>query len=213
MSRFAGALRGISERLSLPQPARARVLLEIAGDLEEIYRILLERGVTEEDAAREALDRIDLSDEALRGLARVHGGWFRRLTDSIAERAGSRWNLALLGLLVLGGIALSGTVLQAVPMSRAAGRWLIPVFCAAVATLGIGAWKFYVVSLRGDHRPGHLRRGMGAILGLSVLQMFLAFVGLWVSALGTLRALGTDPADAGASRTARGCHGSRDQGR
>ena len=196
MSRFAASLREISGRLNLPQPARARVLTEIAGDLDDLYQAFLERGASEEDAERQALGRIDLSDDALRGLARVHGSWFRRLSDSIAERAGSRWELALVGLLVLLAVFLSGAVVQAVPISRAAGPWLIPVACAAVATLGIGAWKAHVLWLRGDHRPKGLRTGLGAMLGLSVLQLFLAFTGVWVTAWSTFRALRLDPTQA-----------------
>ena len=197
MSRFAGTLRDLSERLDLPQPARARVLTEVAGDLEDLYQLYLERGSPEESAEREALGRLDLSDEALRGLARVHGGWFRRLSDSISERAGSRWETGLLGLLVLGTIALSGAILNAVPMSRSAGVWLAPVVGAAVIVIGVGVWKLYTLSLRGDHRPRRLRTGLGAMLGFSVAQFFVAFVGLGSSAIQALRGLGVDPAQAG----------------
>ena len=42
MSRFAASLREISGRLNLPQPARARVLTEIAGDLDDLYQAFLE---------------------------------------------------------------------------------------------------------------------------------------------------------------------------
>jgi hypothetical protein len=188
MSRFAASLREISGRLNLPQPARARVLTEIAGDLDDLYQAFLERGASEEDAERQALGRIDLSDDALRGLARVHGSWFRRLSDSIAERAGSRWELALVGLLVLLAVFLSGAVVQAVPISRAAGPWLIPVACAAVATLGIGAWKAHVLWLRGDHRPKGLRTGLGAMLeptqaAITTMHWLLGVLALLVMSL------------------------------
>jgi hypothetical protein len=197
MSRFETVLREISERVDLPQPVRARILWEIAGDLDDLYQTFRERGASEEDAERQALARIDLSDQALRDLARVHGSRFRRLSDSIAERAGSRWESALVGLLVFSAVILGGAVVQAVPMSRAAGPWLVPVACAAVATLGIGAWKAQVLWLRGDHRPRGLHAGLSAMLGLSVLQLFLAFVGLWITAWKTLGAIGLEPTQAG----------------
>ena len=38
MTDFTAALRRIDSRLHLPQPARSRVILELAGDLEELYR-------------------------------------------------------------------------------------------------------------------------------------------------------------------------------
>ena len=132
MRGFEAALGEISARVDLSQQARARVLTEIAGDLDDLRQAFLERGASEEEAERQALAHIDLSDEALRDLARVHGNWYRRLSDSIAERAGSRWESALVGLLVFSAVILGGAVVQAVPMSRAAGPWLIPVACAAM---------------------------------------------------------------------------------
>lgn len=197
MSRFETVLREISGRVDLPQPARARVLTEIAGDLDDLYHAFLQRGASAEDAERQTLGHIDLSDEALRDLARVHGGWYRRLSDSVAARAGSRWELVLVGLLVLLAVFLSGAVLQAAPIAHAAGPWLVPVACVAVATLGIGAWKAHVLWLRGDHRPKRLHTGLAAMLGLSVLQLFLAFVGVGVTAWAALRAVDLDPAEAG----------------
>jgi hypothetical protein len=194
-----GALNDISARVSLPQRARARVLLEIAGDLDDLYLAFRARGASEEEAERQALERVDLSDEALRALAGVHGGWFRRLSDAVAERAGSRWEAVTLGLLVVAAVFLSGAVLQAAPMARAAGPWLLPVACVAVASLGIGAWKAWVLWLRRDHRPRGLRNGLGTLLALTVLQPFLAFGGLWAGAWRALRAIGLEPALAGAA--------------
>jgi len=199
MSRFREALSDISARISLPQRARARVLLEIAGDLEDLYRAFRARGASEEEAERQALERVDLSDEALRALAWVHGGWFRRLSDAVAERAGSRWEAVTLGVLVVAAVFLSGAVLQAAPMARAAGRWLLPVAGAAAVSLGIGLWKGWVLWLRRDHRPGGLRSGLGALLALTILQLFLAFGGVWVGAWRTLRAIRLEPALAGAA--------------
>ncbi len=69
----------------------------------------------------------------------------------------------------------------------------------AATTLGIGTWKAWVLWLRGDHRPHGLHTGLGTMLGLSVLQLFLAFAGLGATAWGTLRAVRLEPALAGPS--------------
>jgi hypothetical protein len=100
-------------------------------------------------------------------------------------------------MLVLAGVFLSGAVLQAMPMSRSAGPWLFPVVSAAVATMAVGAWKVRVLWLRGDHRPRGLRSGLGVMLGLLVLQLFLAFGGVWISAFRTLSTIRLDPEPAG----------------
>ncbi|MCG6957971.1 MAG: hypothetical protein LJF04_18420 [Gemmatimonadetes bacterium] len=187
MNRFAHVLRQLSERLSLPQPARCRILLEISGDLEELFRSYLEKGLSPEDAEREALSHVDLSDEALEELGRVHGGWFRRFADGLAGRMGPIWERALLVALGLGGVVLGGGVLRAVPMSRAAGLWLVPVAGLALVGLAVGARKAWDLFVRRDHRPVRLRSGLDAIVGLSVLQVFVAFGALWVTAVGAIR--------------------------
>jgi hypothetical protein len=188
MNRFVHALRQLSERLSLPQPARCRVLLEVSGDLEDVFQSYLEKGLSPEDAEREALRHVDLSDEALAELGRVHGGWFRRFADSLAGRMGPIWERALLVALGLGGVVLGGGLLRGVPMSRAAGLWLVPVAGLALIGLALGVWKAWGLFVRGDHRPARLRVGLDAIVGLSVLQVFVAFGALWVTALGAIRA-------------------------
>lgn len=198
MSRFGGVLEDLSDRLSLPHRARVRVLLEVAGDLEWLYEELVGRGLSEEEAARRAVEQVDLSGETLRALVGVHGGWYRRLTDRVGERAGSRWEAVLLAALIAAGLVSSGAALQALPMARAAGLSLVPVALVAAITFGLGAWKGYLLWLRRDHRPGPLHRGLGAMFGSVVLQLFVAFAGIWVTGAGTVRSIGAAPDAAGA---------------
>ena len=54
MNRFASILSALNERLPLPQPARSRVLLEIAADLEACYEAAREQLASSE---HEQLDR------------------------------------------------------------------------------------------------------------------------------------------------------------
>lgn len=197
MSRFTPRLRELSERLSLPQAARARILLEVSGDLEALFRRYVEKGLSEADAEREALSRIDLSDEALEELCRVHGGWFRRFVETLAHRAGPTWERLLLIGLAVAALVLSGVLLQAVPMSKAAGVGFIPVAGVTLAALSMAAWKVWELFLVRDHRPARLRFGLDALVGLSVLQVFLAFGALWVSAVHVFRSTTTAPAQAG----------------
>lgn len=198
MSRFGATLGALSDRLSLPQPARARVLMEVAGDLEALYAELVERGLSSGEAVEVAVERVDLSDEALRGLVRVHGGWLRRWTDRVGERAARRWETVLLAGLVLAGVGLSGSVVGALPMARAAGVSLVPVSLVAAVALGLGIWKAHVLWIRRDHRLRGLYRGLGGMLGAVVLQPFLAFGAIWVTGWRTSRAVRLSPETAGA---------------
>ena len=51
MSRFADTLRLINQRLSLPEPAKSRVLLEIAADLEGLFEHYSANGRDDQEAA------------------------------------------------------------------------------------------------------------------------------------------------------------------
>ncbi|MFH1754248.1 MAG: hypothetical protein ABIA59_00965 [Candidatus Latescibacterota bacterium] len=51
MSRFEGLLKQINGKLDLPQPTKSRILLEIASDLDDMYRVFIQQGMSEQDAA------------------------------------------------------------------------------------------------------------------------------------------------------------------
>ena len=97
MNRFAHVLKHAEDRLRAPEPARTRILLEMAADLEDGYRHYLERGLDEADAARRAEEAFSTSDETLRLLERVHqrsyGG---SSTTRFFHRVGTVWSTALL---------------------------------------------------------------------------------------------------------------------
>ena len=107
MSEFGSVLRSLSDRLDLPQPARSRVLIEVAADLADLEAVYAERGSTPEQAREQALERLDLSDEAIRELVRVHGSPLRRGLDRLGERGRRRWERLALAALLL--FLLAGT--------------------------------------------------------------------------------------------------------
>ena len=101
MNEFGSVLRSLSDRLDLPQPARSRVLIEVAADLTDLEAVYIERGSTPEQAREQALERLDLSDEAIRELVRVHGSPLRRGLDRLGERGRRRWERMALGALLV----------------------------------------------------------------------------------------------------------------
>ncbi len=180
MSRFAEALAEASSRLTVPEPVRSRILLEVAADMDDLYRTYLERGHAEEEAREGVLEHFDLSQEALRELAAVHDTPLDRSLRSLSGQARAPWArtlLALLGLFVAlgsGGLLLRGELLShASPLAWA----LLALLAAGV---GGGAWRGW--SLRsagaGTLPPG--RSGTGFLLGLAALQVLLGLAGVWV---------------------------------
>jgi hypothetical protein len=180
MSRFAQALSDVASRLTLPEPVRSRVLLEMAADMEDLHQAYLERGLPEEEARASVLEHFDLSQEALRELAAVHDSPLERSLTSLSGQAHRPWARTLLGLLGLfvaaGNVSLffeGGLLSHASPLA-----W---VLLAILATgLAGGAWKARL--LRSSPAPGEprVRSGVSFLLGLAGLQVVLGFAGVWV---------------------------------
>ena len=107
MSRFNVFLHRTGERLALPKATRSLILVEIASDLEDLFNHYVEQGLSEEDAAAKAEEKVDMSDEALTELVRIHSdarGW----TDRIVRRPQSFWERFAMALIVLFFVVASG---------------------------------------------------------------------------------------------------------
>ena len=90
MSRFNVFLHRTGERLALPKATRSLILVEIASDLEELFNHYVQQGLSEEEAAARAEEKVDMSDEALAELVRIHSD-ARSWTDRIARRVQPLW--------------------------------------------------------------------------------------------------------------------------
>jgi hypothetical protein len=81
MNRFASLLREVNNRLNLPQPTKSRILLEMAGDLEDLYNFYRGQGLDENEAVQKAEEKIDASYEALAELVEIHQTSYRKLME------------------------------------------------------------------------------------------------------------------------------------
>jgi hypothetical protein len=166
--RFVPALQRISSELELPDSLRARILLEMAGDLEALYEHYRGRGFEDDEAARLTEERLLASPEALQNLILVHTTVYQRWLSRAAERA--RWGFDLL-LFVLGVVpmlALSVGLLagRVGGMLSEPGVW--PMLLVGACVIGLAGWKAYQLFLAGDHATAALHRGMPTLLFLAV---------------------------------------------
>jgi hypothetical protein len=197
MTSFAEVLRPLRARLPLPQPARTRVLLEIAADLEDMYRHYRASGLSEEEARVKAVDTFDLSDDALAELVRVHTSLFRRLLDRLSAQAQSRWERGLL-LIVAGTLAF--VCMQVVlrgAIVAVAGAQVWPTLICGLAGLTLGLVKFYQIQIKQDHELRRARRGLDAIAILAGAQVLLGFLIAWFSLYLAARRIANDVEYAG----------------
>ncbi len=176
--RFAGELRSIAARLDLPQPTRSRVLLEIAADLEDAYSHHRDRGLADAAARRTALDRFELSDDALQELVTLHAPRLRRLLDGLSQRGRDRVERAALGLLLLFVMALSGWRLSGGELLAHLGASAVPAAAVTLAALGVAGAKAWHLWLTGHHELRSLRRGIGEVLVAGIAGLALGMMGL-----------------------------------
>lgn len=178
MSRFAGILREINGKLDLPQPDKSHILLEIASDLEDIYRFYLDKGLSEEEAVRRAEEKLDLSDEALRELVDVHESGMRKLLGRISEQARTRWERILLAMAVIIIAAYSGRQILSAQLYTQASRFVWPILLLALAALVITIWQVYKLYIKKDHDIRTLGAGLPWLLGVGAASLLSGLLGM-----------------------------------
>lgn len=180
MTRFADVIRRIDARLELPQPAKSRILLEVAGDMEDVYRTLRGRGFSRDEARREAVARFELSDEALQDLVAVHTSRFRRFLDGLSEQGRGQVERAALGLLVVFLVATTGRQIIGSTLFANASALSWPALILALGGIIVGARKAWTLWLVQSHDIRRLQQGLAPILVLAGLNFLIGFFGFWL---------------------------------
>jgi len=164
MNRFAHVLRRIDARLDLPQPARGRIMLEIAADVEDLFAVYRERGLGEEEALGRVEEKFTVSEEAIAELVAIHQPAYRRFTDSLSAQARTRFERVLLALLLLSMLGVGGPLLARAEMIRQASDFIWPVVGIGAATGLLVLMKLYQLFVKKDHRTRRLRSGLSLLL-------------------------------------------------
>jgi hypothetical protein len=192
MSQFAPLIREISERLCVPQPARSRILLEIAADLDDLYEHYLDRGLAPEEAATRTRATLELSDEALASLIRIHQPPLRRLLDQLSVQVRTVWERVTLVVIALFIVVLTVNEVLTTRLLITASRFVWPLAAIAVVAAVIALAKIYTLYLKQDHDLRLLRRGLDSLLFLPVTILVLGFFGLIVELYMTARHIVAD---------------------
>lgn len=177
MSPFSDTLRALSLRLDVPQPAKSRILLEVAGDLHDLYDHYRSQGL-DEDAARErAVALVDLSGEALEDLVKLHQSTWTRLLDRLSMRAQLRWERAVLVASFCFILLVAGRQILMTDLAVLASefKWPVLVTSAAAAFLILG--KAFDLFVRKKHNPRRARSNLATILLLAAATLVIGVVG------------------------------------
>jgi len=189
MSRFNVFLHQTGERIGLPTATRSLILVEIAADLEDLFQHYLHQGLSEEEAASRAEEKVDMSDEALTELVRIHSdarGWAER----IVQRAQPFWERIAMAMIVLFLIAITSIEANWNPMRHTA------VFIWPVLAIFIALVIFFVVQLlrmSNGPSPRRLRGSLATPIFLGAASVVVGFAGFGIDMYRTLMRMASNP--------------------
>ncbi len=185
MNRFSSLLSNIEKKLDLPQPAKSRILLELAADMGDFYSYLRECGLTENDAVRKVEDRFMFSDEAISELKQVHQTFYDKLVYRLTKQAQARWEKAILLMTFLTITILSGNEFFTTDFFRRSSIFIYPVVGTGLTAMFLYLRKFYSLYIKKDHGIRTLRSGIIPILILSGASLILGISGYLIELLQT----------------------------
>jgi hypothetical protein len=178
MPRFDEALRAAATSLDLPQPDRARILEEIAVDLEDLRAELVRRGVSPADAEARAVELLVPSDVAARALVEVHEPLYRSLARRFSPSVMRRWERLGLAAITVTAVAAVAVPLATSGVLRDPSPFLVPILALLAGMLAVAGRKAIQLFVEQDHTPELLRSGMVALLLASGLSVVAALAGL-----------------------------------
>lgn len=176
-SRFAAVLQRVEARLTVPQPARSRILHEMAADLEDLYAAYRARGLDEDTALRRAETALGASPEAVDELVMVHRPAWERLLERFSSGAGSRVERGLLTGITLAGLVVAGAALARQGILAHASPFLWPVLLLAAGAAILAGAVFFRLFVKQDHTRARVRAGLSPLLVLASTTVLVAAFG------------------------------------
>jgi uncharacterized membrane protein len=194
MSRFSAFLHRTGERLALPAATRSLILVEVAADLDDLFQHYLTQGLSEDEAAARAEQKVDMSDEALAELVRVHSdmnGWSRRLV----RRRQPLWERLAMGLIAVFFVA--EVVMEFRPGifgHTTVVLWLVLAVLAILIVSVIAG----LTTMSGTPDLRRLRNGLATPLFLGAASLVIGFAGSAIDMYRAWMQMATDPKRAAA---------------
>ncbi len=189
MSRFTKLLTDIDDRLDLHQPAKGRILLEIAADIEDLFDHHLANGMEESEAQRAVEENFDITDEVLADLVDLHQTRYQRIIDRLSDQAQDRWERGGLTLLVLLMAATGSPILAESDLFRGMSPVTGLILGVAVVGLTLGMAIFHRLYIQKEKRIRRWRRGLPLLAALSISSLVLSMFGFSVELYLALRRL------------------------
>jgi hypothetical protein len=156
-------------------------VLEIAGDLEELYLHHRADGLSDAEARRRVEETMDFSSQVLAEIVKVHASPYQRLLDQLSSRTRERWErvaLLILGLCVCGMVAaLAG----AGPVFQQARPYSWPVLACFAGAVFTAVRQAHMLFFSGRCDARTARKHLGLLLTLGAAQPAFGLAGGWLS--------------------------------
>jgi hypothetical protein len=177
MNHFTSLLKTINDRLPLPQPAKSRILLEIAADLHDTREYYLRNGLPEGEAVTKAVEKFDLTDNAIAELVVIHQSYLRKLLDRIKWETRSRCERLVLALVILTVLAVGARPVFSTGFILQASVFVWPVLLVFAGVAAVSLLKSYQLYIKKDHHIKRLHQGLPVLLLLGGANLFIGLFG------------------------------------
>ncbi len=187
---FLPTLRKVERQLSVPIPARVRILRELEFDLEELRRQLEAEGLPAEDARARSLDALVPDRGTLRELGRLYTPLYRRLTGHLAGDRVQLLERSALAIATISVLLAETLVLLRADLFSDPSPFLWPVLGLGAVSFAMVLREAFALWVKGDHRPAH---GSRAILAAAAVTLATGVFGALVDAYGWVGTLEVAP--------------------
>lgn len=182
MNQFRQILQNINDKLDLPQPVKSRILLEISGDLDDLFHHYLEQGLEIQDARQQAIETLNLDGTALNELVQIHTSPFKRFWTQLSEQAQSKWERTIILTTLCVLILLAGQSMTHIDFFSQASRFVWGVAGVGVLIFTNFLYHIYRLCIKRDHSIRTLRNGLNVLPVLAGVSLFVAVAGLFLEA-------------------------------
>lgn len=173
---FAPVLREVERDLTLPIPARVRILRELQADLEELMDRFVDDGHPPDRARTMALEALVPDPETIKTLGELHSPLYRRITRRMSTHRVRFVERSVLVCSTLTVLVLQGMTLFQADLLRRPSPFLIPVLLAGAGLFALVVWKAFRFWIKKDHlNPGS---GLSVILAASCVSLSLGIIGI-----------------------------------
>ena len=177
MSRFTSVLRDLNHKITLPQPQKSRILLEIAADLNDLYEEYRGRGFNESEAAAMAKQTFDISDAALRELMQIHETTFRRFMDKLSVNTRAKYERILLVLMLCCIAVVTSQGIWSMSFFYHASNFVWPIIGMVFIAFTIFIGKFYSLFIEKNHSVHQLRSRLNMLISTAGVSILIGVYG------------------------------------